>query len=40
MWNFSLSDPDGYSIEFESFTDTPEEAKLSEIARKPDCGAG
>jgi lactoylglutathione lyase len=24
MWNFSLSDPDGYRIEFESYTDVPE----------------
>lgn len=32
MWNFSLSDPDGYRIEFESPTDKPEETKLSEIA--------
>ena len=32
MWNFSLSDPDGYRIEFESPTDTPEDTKLSEVA--------
>lgn len=31
MWVFSLSDPDGYRIEFESPTDTPEETKLSEL---------
>ncbi len=31
MWNFSLSDPDGYRIEFESPTDTPEETKLSDV---------
>jgi len=24
MWNFGLSDPDGYRIEFESYTDVPE----------------
>ena len=32
MWNFSLSDPDGYRIEFESPTDAPEDTKLSELA--------
>jgi lactoylglutathione lyase len=32
MWNFSLADPDGYRIEFESPTDTPEDTKLSEVA--------
>jgi|ERR1017187_214931 catechol 2,3-dioxygenase-like lactoylglutathione lyase family enzyme len=31
MWVFSLLDPDGYRIEFESPTDTPEETKLSEL---------
>ena len=31
MWNFSLFDPDGYSIQFESPTDTPEETKLSQL---------
>ena len=31
MWVTSLTDPDGYRIDFESFTDTPEETKLSEV---------
>jgi lactoylglutathione lyase len=30
MWNFGLSDPDGYRIEFESYTDVPEETVYSE----------
>lgn len=30
MWVVSLSDPDGYRIDFESDTDVPEETKLSE----------
>lgn len=30
MWVTSLSDPDGYRIEFESYTDVPEETKFSE----------
>ena len=30
MWVTSLSDPDGYRIEFESVTDVPEETVLSE----------
>jgi lactoylglutathione lyase len=30
MWVTSLSDPDGFRIEFESPTDVPEETKLSE----------
>jgi lactoylglutathione lyase len=30
MWVVSLSDPDGYRLEFESPTDVPEETKLSE----------
>jgi hypothetical protein len=29
MWCTSLSDPDGYRIEFESLTDVPEETVLS-----------
>jgi lactoylglutathione lyase len=33
MWVTSLSDPDGYRIEFESATDTPEDTKLSGIKR-------
>jgi catechol 2,3-dioxygenase-like lactoylglutathione lyase family enzyme len=31
MWNTILTDPDGYIIEFESLTETPEETKLSEV---------
>jgi len=30
MWVTSLSDPDGYRIEFESYTDVPEETVFSE----------
>jgi len=30
MWVTSLSDPDGYRVEFESYTDVPEETVLSE----------
>ena len=30
MWNTSLSDPDGYRLEFESYTDVPEETELAE----------
>ncbi|MGH9838949.1 MAG: VOC family protein [Blastocatellia bacterium] len=30
MWVTSLSDPDGYRIEFESYTDVPEETEFSE----------
>jgi lactoylglutathione lyase len=30
MWVTSVSDPDGYRIEFESYTDVPEETVLSE----------
>ena len=30
MWVTSLSDPDGYKIEFESRTDAPEETEFSE----------
>jgi lactoylglutathione lyase len=30
MWVTSLSDPDGYRIEFESYTDVPEDSVLSE----------
>ena len=30
MWVTSLSDPDGYKIEFESYTDVPEGTELSE----------
>lgn len=31
LWVTSLSDPDGYRIEFESYTDTPEDTRLSEL---------
>jgi lactoylglutathione lyase len=31
MWVTHLLDPDGYRLEFESTTDTPEETKLSEL---------
>jgi catechol 2,3-dioxygenase-like lactoylglutathione lyase family enzyme len=30
MWVISIKDPDGYSIDFESMTDVPEETKFSE----------
>lgn len=30
MWVFSVVDPDGYRIEFESLTDTPEGTELAE----------
>lgn len=30
MWVTSLSDPDGYRIEFESYTDVPEETEYAE----------
>lgn len=30
MWNFGLSDPDGYRIEFESYTDAPEGAEFTQ----------
>lgn len=33
MWVTSLSDPDGYRIEFESYTDAPEETEYSEHER-------
>jgi lactoylglutathione lyase len=32
MWVVSLADPDGYRIDFESFTDVPEETVLEEPA--------
>lgn len=35
MWNFALTDPDGYRLEFESFTDVPEETKLSHLEPTP-----
>jgi lactoylglutathione lyase len=30
MWVVSVTDPDGYRIDFESWTDVPEETRLSE----------
>jgi len=32
MWVTSLSDPDGYRVEFESYTDVPEETVFAETA--------
>ena len=32
LWVTSVTDPDGYRIDFESETDTPEETRLSELA--------
>ena len=32
MWVTSLSDPDGYRLEFESYTDVPEETVLKDLA--------
>lgn len=34
MWVVGLSDPDGYRLEFESFTDVPEGTTFSEWKRK------
>jgi lactoylglutathione lyase len=31
LWTFSLSDPDGYRLEFASPTEVPEETRLSEV---------
>jgi lactoylglutathione lyase len=31
MWVTALSDPDGYRLDFESPTDTPEDTKLSDL---------
>ena len=31
MWVTILRDPDGYKLDFESMTDTPEDTKLSEL---------
>jgi len=33
MWVTSLSDPDGYRLNFESYTDVPEDTKFSEWHR-------
>lgn len=30
MWVTSLTDPDGYRVDFESYTDAPEESELEE----------
>jgi catechol 2,3-dioxygenase-like lactoylglutathione lyase family enzyme len=35
MWVTSLTDPDGYRIDFESTTETPEETKLSDVESSP-----
>jgi hypothetical protein len=32
MWVTSLADPDGYRLDFESSTDTPEDTVYSETA--------
>ena len=32
MWVTSLRDPDGYRVDFESYTDVPEETVHSEVA--------
>jgi len=32
MWVFSVSDPDGYRIEFQGPTDVPEETRLSQLS--------
>jgi lactoylglutathione lyase len=34
MWVTELSDPDGFHLFFESYTDTPEETKLSEVSNR------
>lgn len=34
MWLTSLRDPDGYSIEFESATDVPEETNYSDWSKQ------
>jgi predicted lactoylglutathione lyase len=34
LWVTSLSDPDGYRIDFESYTDVPEDTLLSEYEAK------
>jgi hypothetical protein len=30
MWVTSVTDPDGYVLEFESYTDTPEDTEYSD----------
>jgi len=32
MWDTAITDPDGYSLHFESPTDVPEETRLSELS--------
>jgi hypothetical protein len=32
MWVTSVTDPDGYKLDFESDTDAPEESELPEVA--------
>jgi len=39
LWNTSVTDPDGYVLEFASPTDIPEETRLSEVAGSPGRGA-
>ena len=34
MWVTTISDSDGYRLEFESATDVPEDTKLSEVERE------
>jgi hypothetical protein len=34
MWVVSFSDPDGYRIDFESYTDVPEETEYPEEPRR------
>jgi hypothetical protein len=31
LWNTSVTDPDGYVLEFASPTDLPEETRLSDV---------
>lgn len=35
LWNTSVTDPDGYVLEFASPTDVPEETRLSEVDGSP-----
>jgi uncharacterized glyoxalase superfamily protein PhnB len=34
LWNTSVTDPDGYVLEFSSPTDVPEETRLSDVAAR------
>ena len=36
MWVISLSDPDGYKLDFESYTDVPEETRYADWKKRPD----